>query len=133
MRFTRSVAIGSLFALLVFGSSSCKLLYLPPVPSNIIAPKRILINSSSHIRLYQGSPALEIVIESLPKPGWLTLQWFGPDNREVGSESFWISEEDKGVSRIYILASKVPMLAGRWRVVVSFSNRVVRQITGSLQ
>ena len=133
MRFTRSVAIGSLFALLVFGSSSCKLLYLPPVPSNVIAPKRILINSSSHIRLYQGSPALEIVIESLPKPGWLTLQWFGPDNREVGSESFWISEEDKGVSRIYILASKVPMLAGRWRVVVSFSNRVVRQITGSLQ
>ncbi|MAZ52519.1 MAG: hypothetical protein CMO31_00700 [Trueperaceae bacterium] len=133
MRFTRSVAIGSLFALLVFGSSSCKLLYLPPVPSNIMAPKRILINSSSHIRLYQGSPALEIVIESLPKPGWLTLQWFGPDNREVGSESFWISEEDKGVSRIYILASKVPMLAGRWRVVVSFSNRVVRQITGSLQ
>ena len=132
MRFTRSVAIGSLFALLVFGSSSCKLLYLPPVPSNVIAPKRILINSSSHIRLYQGSPALEIVIESLPKPGWLTLQWFGPDNREVGSESFWISEEDKGVSRIYILASKVPMLAGRWRVVVSFSNRVVRQITGSL-
>jgi len=133
VRFTRSVAIGSLFALLVFGSSSCKLLYLPPVPSNIMAPKRILINSSSHIRLYQGSPALEIVIESLPKPGWLTLQWFGPDNREVGSESFWISEEDKGVSRIYILASKVPMLAGRWRVVVSFSNRVVRQITGSLQ
>ncbi len=133
MRFTRSVAIGSLFALLVFGSSSCKLLYLPPVPSNIMAPKRILINSSSHIRLYQGSPALEIVIESLPKPGWLTLQWFGPDNREVGSESFWISEEDKGVSRIYILASKVPMLAGRWRVVVSFSNRVVRQIAGSLQ
>ena len=133
MRFTRSVDIGSLFALLVFGSSSCKLLYLPPVPSNIMAPKRILINSSSHIRLYQGSPALEIVIESLPKPGWLTLQWFGPDNREVGSESFWISEEDKGVSRIYILASKVPMLAGRWRVVVSFSNRVVRQITGSLQ
>ncbi len=133
MRFTRSVAIGSLFAVLVFGSSSCKLLYLPPVPSNIMAPKRILINSSSHIRLYQGSPALEIVIESLPKPGWLTLQWFGPDNREVGSESFWISEEDKGVSRIYILASKVPMLAGRWRVVVSFSNRVVRQITGSLQ
>ena len=133
MRFTRSVAIGSLFALLVFGSSSCTLLYLPPVPSNIMAPKRILINSSSHIRLYQGSPALEIVIESLPKPGWLTLQWFGPDNREVGSESFWISEEDKGVSRIYILASKVPMLAGRWRVVVSFSNRVVRQITGSLQ
>ena len=133
MRFTSSVAIGSLFALLVFGSSSCKLLYLPPVPSNIMAPKRILINSSSHIRLYQGSPALEIVIESLPKPGWLTLQWFGPDNREVGSESFWISEEDKGVSRIYILASKVPMLAGRWRVVVSFSNRVVRQITGSLQ
>ena len=133
MRLTRSVAIGSLFALLVFGSSSCKLLYLPPVPSNIIAPKRILINSSSHIRLYQGSPALEIVIETLPKPGWLTLQWFGPDNREVGSESFWISEEDKGVSRIYILASKVPMLAGRWRVVVSFSNRVVRQITGSLQ
>ena len=133
MRFTRSVAIGSLFALLVFGSSSCKLLYLPPVPSNIMAPKRILINSSSHIRLYQGSPALEIVIETLPKPGWLTLQWFGPDNREVGSESFWISEEDKGVSRIYILASKVPMLAGRWRVVVSFSNRVVRQITGSLQ
>jgi len=132
VRFTRSVAIGSLFALLVFGSSSCKLLYLPPVPSNVIAPKRILINSSSHIRLYQGSPALEIVIESLPKPGWLTLQWFGPDNREVGSESFWISEEDKGVSRIYILASKVPMLAGRWRVVVSFSNRVVRQITGSL-
>ena len=100
MRFTRSVAIGSLFALLVFGSSSCTLLYLPPVPSNIMAPKRILINSSSHIRLYQGSPALEIVIESLPKPGWLTLQWFGPDNREVGSESFWISEEDKGVSRI---------------------------------
>ena len=98
-----------------------------------MAPKRILIDSSSHIRLYQGSPALEIVIESLPKPGWLTLQWFGPDNREVGSESFWISEEDKGVSRIYILASKVPMLAGRWRVVVSFSNRVVRQITGSLQ
>ena len=133
MRFTRSVAIGSLFAVLVFGSSSCKLLYLPPVPSNIMAPKRILIDSSSHIRLYQGSPALEIVIESLPKPGWLTLQWFGPDNREVGSESFWISEEDKGVSRIYILASKVPMLAGRWRVVVSFSNRVVRQITGSLQ
>ena len=133
MRFTRSVAIGSLFALLVFGSSSCKLLYLPTVPSSIMAPKRILINSSSHIRLYQGSPALEIVIESLPKPGWLTLQWFGPDNREVGSESFWISEEDKGVSRIYILASKVPMLAGRWRVVVSFSNRVVRQITGSLQ
>ena len=133
MRFTRNAYLFGLLVVTVVVMSSCKFLYVSPVPPTVVAPKRLQISSSSHIRLYQGRPALEIVVEELSQPGWLILQWFGPDNREVASESFWITSNDEGVRRLYLLPPNSTFLAGEWRVIASFANRVVRQITGSLE
>jgi hypothetical protein len=118
--------------LVLVSLESCRPLYLSPVPRLTTVTKRLVIDSSSRIIVRQGRPALEIVVKSVPNPGWLALQWFGPDNRLVASVSIWVNEDDGGVTRILLLPSGVPVIVGEWRVLAVFGDRVVRQFSGSV-
>jgi hypothetical protein len=114
-------------ALLLSLPAGCRPLYLPPVPDPLVLPERFELDGSA--RVVEGRPSLTLVPRTVPDEGWLAIQWFAPDNREVASESRWIVPEDAGRSLRVVLPADVEATPGRWRAIVSRGGVVVRQLS----
>lgn len=111
---------------LIFFLSSCTPLYLPPIPAKIQVEKITSLNYSDGLGLNDGKLALTLKLYSVSKDGWLSVQWFGPDNLELSSDSKWITIDDEGETLVFLLDEDKPN-AGLWRVIVSFDNELLRQ------
>jgi len=57
----------------------------------------------------------------------LAVQWFSPENKEISSDSIWISPELEGSEIDFVLAKKFKISQGSWRAVVSFGDKLLRQ------
>jgi len=108
--------------------SSCTPLYIPPVPVKIEVEKITSLNYSKGLSLEDKVLTLNLKLFSVSHDGWLSVQWFSPDNKEISSDSVWIEIAEEGETVIFQLDSK-ETASGLWRVIVSFDNKLLRQFT----
>ena len=107
--------------------SSCQPLYIPPVPTPLELPEQYEVDATA--ALDAGRPRLSIDLINVIEPAWLAVQWFSPANREVASESVWVTPSDEGSTARLRLPQDVMATSGRWRVVLSVDDLVLRQLS----
>jgi hypothetical protein len=127
---TRYSLLVTLFFLLPPSSfllSSCTFLYLPPVLPEQTVEATLDLSGSSGLSYAAEQLELSVFLRTIPQAGWLAVQWFAPNNKEVASDSLWIELRDQGLSQRFALPQKPSK--GDWRVVVSFGDRLLRQFS----
>jgi hypothetical protein len=105
---------------------ACSLAYIPLIPEAQVWEPVLELRGSGGLAAEDGRLVLRLSLSEVPEPGWLALQWFGPNRLQV-SESIWI--EQAGEERIVFLPGEVELVPGLWRVVVSFDSAVARQFS----
>lgn len=111
------------------GTPACTPLYLPPVPQQLPALEPRLRLREVRVDRLGGEPALVFVAAEVPRPGWAAVQWFPPSGPEVASVSVWLDQEAVGrVTRVPFPEDVTRARSGRWRAVLSFGDRIVRQL-----
>lgn len=113
--------------LLVLVLAACTPLYLPPDPGARPPEPRVLLEIAGEVQ--DGRPQVSITVLGVPQPGWLAVQWFDPGNREVASESVWLSGDSEGLTRVLRLPDDVETASGSWRALLSMHSVVLRQQT----
>ncbi len=120
---------GGLALALAVALAACTPLYLPPVPEPMPTLEPRLRLDEIRIDRLAGAPALAFVPREVPEPGWAAVQWFPPSGAEVASASVWLDGERVGyVVRLAFPDDVARERAGRWRAVLSFGGRIVRQL-----
>ena len=84
--------------------SGCTFLYVPPVPkrTDIQVTPRLILDGASELRWTGERLELSVTPTVLPEEGWLAVQWFSPQNRQVASDSVWLSG-DAPLGQIFLL------------------------------
>lgn len=121
--------------LLVLSLSACTFTYIPPIPDRAPLEReaRFGLRAPSGLEHINDELRLSVAVDEIPEAGWLAVQWFGPQNREVASDSLWLEPTDAGLARDLYLPEDVPLEPGRWRAVVSFGGRIVRQFAVTVE
>jgi hypothetical protein len=122
----RPALLGSLILVLAL-CTACRPLYLPPVPEPLELPPHFEADAVAEVT--RGRPSLRLLLRTVPAEGWLAVQWFAPNNREVASESVRVAPEYAGRRLVVTLPEDVYSGPGRWRAVLSFEGTVVRQLS----
>jgi len=112
---------------LVVALVACTPLYVPLVPERIPIREVAQLGDGSTLSDDAGVLTLHVVLDRVPRAGWLALQWFAPDGTEAASDSVWVTPADVGQGRTFTLPPRVTPTAGEWRAVVSFGSDVLRQ------
>lgn len=108
---------------------ACTPLYLPPVPQQLPTLEPRLRLREVRVDRLGGVPALAFVAAEVPRPGWAAVQWFPPAGPQVASASVWLDEDAVGrVTRVPFPDDVARGRPGRWRAVLSFGDRIVRQL-----
>jgi hypothetical protein len=118
------------FNFLIF-LSSCTFLYLPPELPIQTIPETFDISGSSGLSYENSQLELSVLLRNVPQEGWLAVQWYAPDNRQVASDSLWIERRDEGLSQTFTLPQRPSR--GEWRAVVSFGETLLRQFSYTVQ
>lgn len=107
----------------------CTPLFVPPVPAELPEiPPRLRI-ADARLERVEARPVLRFTVREVPRDGWLAVQWFPPAGFEVASASVWLDAGDAGRAVALAVPDDVGTLReGRWRVVVSWEGRYVRQL-----
>lgn len=108
---------------------ACTPLYLPPVPPQLpeVEPRLNLRDARIEVRP-DGRVRAAWIPEGVTRAGWLDVQWFPPAGGAVASESVWLAAEDEGQRQAVFLPEEVELRPGRWRAVLSFDDRILRQL-----
>jgi len=122
----RAAALAPIAALLL-GLGACTPLYVPPVPERVPVHDVAQLGDASALRYRGGTLSLHVVLDRIPRAGWLAVQWFAPDGSEAASDSVWVAPGDVGEGRTLALPPRVTPGAGEWRAVVSLAGEVLRQ------
>jgi hypothetical protein len=117
-------------ACLCLASVACTPLYLPPVPERLPPLEaRLRLRDVRIDHVDQGNPSLVLVPREVPTPGWMAVSWYPPTGAAVAENSVWLDADRVGH------AIRVPFPdhvsrepAGRWRAVLTFDGRVLRQV-----
>lgn len=113
---------------------ACTPLFWPPVPQDaLVAEPSWRLAGDARLSLLPGAdgrPVLRAAVRLLeqPRPGWLSVQWFGPAGGERASEARWLSEEDVGRFSSWLLPADVQVVPGPWRVLFSADGHPLRQL-----
>jgi hypothetical protein len=119
-----------LLALCLWLLAGCAPLYLPPVPEPpvVAAPTAPLLSGSPGVEwTVDGGLALHLRLGEMPREGWLEVQWFSPENRQVASDAAWVRPADAGGRVVLPLPAAVRVTPGTWRAVASFRGVFLRQ------
>jgi hypothetical protein len=107
--------------------SSCTFLYLPPELPVQSIPETLDISGSSGLTYKNNLLELSVLLHNVPSEGWLAVQWYAPNSRQIASDSVWIERRDEGLAQTFTLP-QVPS-RGEWRAVVSFEQTLLRQFS----
>lgn len=118
-----------LFVFLLLPLGGCAFSYIPLIPEAHIPQAPLELRSPAGLVHEDGTLRLGVQLLNQQQEGWLAVQWFGPKNREVASDSFWVRPED--ADRVYYLhlPGDVTLEPGQWRAVVSFGGQLLRQFS----
>lgn len=122
------------FVILTLGLlSGCTLLYVPPVPerTEVQVTPRLILDKASELRWTGQRLELSVTPTVLPQEGWLAVQWFSPQNKQVASDSVWMGE-DAPLGHLFLLPGGVETTPGEWRAALSFENTLVRQFAATV-
>lgn len=111
----------------LFYLSSCTFLYLPPELPVQSIPETFDISGSSGLTYENNLLELSVLLRNVPQEGWLAVQWYAPNSREIASDAVWIEQRDEGLAQTFTL-SQIPS-RGEWRAVVSFEKTLLRQFS----
>ena len=129
----RRVGPGAAAVAVLLLVAACTPLYLPPVPGTLPTIEPTLLLSEVRIETAataggEAVPTVTFRLDELPRDGFLAVQWFAPTGGEVASASVWLEEASVGGTVRVPFPSDVPReRTGRWRAVLSWQGRVVRQ------
>lgn len=127
-RIVRLVPIVVIAALVV----GCRPLFVPGVPERLPPFAEELRIAEARIVTLGEHLDVVFVPERVPRAGWLAVQWFPPAGAEAASASTWLSPQRVGRTvRIRLPDDVAREPAGRWRAVLSFEGRIVRQLEWS--
>jgi hypothetical protein len=115
------------FYVLLFTLPSCTFLYLPPELPVQTIPETFDISGSSGLTYKNNLLELSVLLSNVPSEGWLAVQWYAPNSKEIASDSVWIEARDEGLEQTFTLP-QVPS-RGEWRAVVSFEKTLLRQFS----
>lgn len=118
-----------ILALALLALPACSLAYVPLIPEAQVWEPVLDLRGSGGLAVEDGRLTLRLTLSEVPEPGWLALQWFGPNRLQV-SESIWV--EQAGEEHTVPLPDEVRLAPGLWRVVVSFDSVVARQFSLTL-
>jgi hypothetical protein len=128
----RALALLAATVLALLAAPACRPLYLPPVPASLPPFGQELRLAEVRIERAAGAVRLAFVPEQVPADGWAAVQWFPPAGGEVASSSVWLDAGTIGRTlRVPFPADVARDRPGRWRAVLSFDGRVVRQLEWS--
>jgi hypothetical protein len=113
------------FYLLLFTLPSCTFLYLPPELPIQSIPEVFDISGSSGLSYQNNELELSVLLRNVPNEGWLAVQWYAPNSKQVNSDSVWIERRDEGLAQTFTLPQRPSR--GEWRAVVSFEKKLLRQ------
>ncbi len=114
-------------SLLIALLSSCTFLYLPPELPVQTIPETFDISGSSGLKYANNQLELSVLLRNVTQDGWLAVQWYAPNSKEIASDSVWIEVRDEGLAQTFTLP-QIPS-RGEWRAVVSFEQRLLRQFS----
>src|SRR5690606_14894851 len=107
----------------------CMPLYAPLVHENPAVATGSHLDDSSTVVLDGGRPRLMLSLvpgDSMPADGaWLAVQWFGPSNTLLASDSQWVDGGDPQ-ALVFELPADVSVEPGEWRAVVSLDGVLLR-------
>lgn len=112
----------------LLAASACAPLYLPPVPRDLPPLESELRLSDARVDATEAAVEVSWIPQEVEAAGWLDVQWFPPAGGAVASESVWLSPEEEGARQALRLPPEVSRRAGRWRAILSFEGRVLRQL-----
>lgn len=127
---TRAAVVRTLVAgLAALALVACRPLYLPPVPAGLPPFEDEVRLADARIERSADAVQLVLVPERVPDAGWLAIQWFPPAGGEAASVSVWLTADDVGRTvRVAFPSDVARDRPGRWRAVLSFDGRVLRQL-----
>ena len=132
MTYRWGLRVAPLLAALSLGA--CAPLFFPPVPASLtaeptwrIAPGATLERVTASVG---GTDVLRAtwVFTEAGDPGWVSAQWFGPVGPERASDARWVDETAVGEAIVWDSPADLRLTRGRWRMVVSIHDRVLRQL-----
>jgi len=123
-------------AALAFGAvPGCTPLFLPPVPTDALAPlPSWRVAGDAEVRAVRDGAGgvawlrLRIRFDEVPMPAWVAVQWFGPTGGERASASRWVTPQEIDRILTWDTPADLDVGPGRWRAVVSVGGRLLRQI-----
>jgi hypothetical protein len=113
--------------------AACAPLFFPPVPASLSAEPTWRIAPGASLALVPdagGPVALRAtwVFTEAGAPGWVSAQWFGPVGAERASDARWVDATTVGSEVVWDSPADMRLTRGRWRMVVSIHDRVLRQL-----
>lgn len=121
-----------LAGLALAAAPACRPLYLPLVPSETSlppVPERLRL-SEVRVEAGEGGPVVTFVPQGVTTEGWLAVQWYPPSGASVASASVWLSSDRAGETLRVPFPDDVPRTRqGRWRAVLSYEARILRQVS----
>lgn len=113
--------------------TSCRPLYLPPIPAEVPFTTQVRSTSASGVSIGpRGYPTIELELINVSEAGWLAVQWLTPKGSEAASESVWV-EAATEQSVNFTLPTDVELRSGDWRAVVSLNGQLVRQLNFTIE
>ncbi len=125
-----AVAALALLALLL---AACMPLYVPLVPEAMLTPEPAFrlhgdLRLEHERRADASALVLHLRASEVPEAGWLAVQWFGPSGPARAAESLWFEPADVGEARQLATPEHLNLVPGEWRAVLSWQDRLVRQV-----
>ncbi len=129
-------------AVLLVALAACRPLYLPPIPDELPFEAGVRVAAYATGVGADGRPQVEVTLADLSEAGWLAVQWMAPNGRQAASASTWLEPVEAGGSEAataalpgatFVLPADVQLVPGEWRAVLSFSGRLLRQFTITLE
>jgi hypothetical protein len=121
--------------LLLLGSlAGCMPLFVPPVPMTLSAEATWRIAPGADLQVLRDAVARPRTLratwtfEEAGPPGWVSVQWFGPVGGERASAARWFDGDDVGQAVVWDSPDDLGLTRGRWRLVVSIHDSVLRQL-----
>jgi hypothetical protein len=118
-----------LLIVLLLPLGGCAFSYIPLIPEAHVSEPPLELRSPEGLVLAGDTLRLSVQLLNQQQEGWLAVQWYGPGNREVASDSLWVRPDDTGRVHHLYLPGDVTLRPGQWRAVVSFAGQLLRQFS----
>ena len=120
--------------LIALALSGCAPLFFPPIPATLSPDPTWRIAPGARLEAVDDAAGRPVGLRATWRfseagdPGWVSAQWFGPVGPERASDARWVDADAVGVEMVWDSPADLALTRGRWRMVVSIHDAVLRQL-----